>query len=145
MKTTMMTIRRFCTIGLIICTATGAVAQPAHTHWKDLTSDQRIDRRVEMMKRHLAITDAQATQIASVLHQEQQTLATDRQNVKEATQAQKMLARTQLQKDRLDVKSKVLQNLTPDQLAKAEELRKRHAMQMRKHHMRMREERMHDR
>jgi hypothetical protein len=133
--------RKLCTISLVIATASSAIAQP-RGRFRNLTPEQRVDHRVEMMKKHLAITDAQATQIAGVLREEQKTLAADREQVKAAPAEQKMLARTNLQKDRLAGKEQVLKSLTPDQLAKAEEIRKRHKQKMLEHRMFMREERM---
>lgn len=135
MKTTTL-LRRILAISVLVLATSNGIAQtpppekpeaPAHgKHWKELTPDERIGRRVDMMKKHLDITDAQASRIAAVLHQEQQTLVADRQRVKDATPEQKLLARTQLQKDRLDVKSKVLLNLTPVQLVKADKISKHH-------------------
>ncbi|HYM20342.1 MAG TPA: hypothetical protein VEW28_04980 [Candidatus Kapabacteria bacterium] len=138
--TKMDTFRKICATTIAVAMTSAALAQPP-TRWKDLTADQKVDRRVEMMKKRLAISDAQAVQISNVLHQEQKTLATDREQVKSAPAEQKMLARTNLQKDRLAGKEKVLTALTPDQLAKAEEIRKRHVQKMREYRMFMHHER----
>lgn len=145
MKTTRM-IRRLCTISLVVLTTTAAFAQgtppqenraASASQHKQHTPDERIDHRIEMMKKHLAISDAQATQIASVLHSEQNTLVADRQRLQNAKPEDKMQARTQLQQDRLNVKSQVIQQLTPEQRAKAEVLRNARKDLMHKNHKRM--------
>jgi len=126
-------IRRLCTITLVATASNLAFAQQSTTEqptepptqqWKQHTPEERIEHRVEMMRKRLAISDEQATKIAAVLRSEQHVLAEDRERMHAAPADQKILARTQMQQDRLNVKSKVLQNLTPEQLAKAEALRR---------------------
>jgi Spy/CpxP family protein refolding chaperone len=99
---------------------------------KKMTPEQRVDRQIEGMKKRLNITNEQATQIATVLQQEQKTLMADRQKMMDAPPELKAAARIQLQQDRLNLKQKVLSNLTVDQRIKAEDLRKEHQKKMMK-------------
>ncbi|MBS1902597.1 MAG: hypothetical protein JSS75_02730 [Bacteroidetes bacterium] len=122
MKTTTIIRRTFLLFALAGAT-TQAVAQPNDENARQ----QRIDRRIEHMKKHLAISDEQASKIASVLQTEHKVIADDRAALRAAAPEGKLLARTQLQKDRIEMRSQVLANLNANQLAKAEELRKRHA------------------
>lgn len=121
-------------IGLF--TVTSVFAQTTATPVPPVQAkQQREENRIQMMKQRLAITDDQAARIADVLKDEHQTIKADRQAVQNAPADQKPLARVQMHQDMLVAKAKVLNMLTPEQRAKAEELHKERMSKVKKHWM----------
>ncbi len=105
-------------------------------NFRKVSPEQRVDRQIEGMKKRLNITNEQATQIAGILKQEHQTLMADHQKLMDAPPESKGAARIQLQQDRLNLKEKVLSNLTVDQRITVEEMHKHRMQHMRRMHRR---------
>jgi Spy/CpxP family protein refolding chaperone len=96
-------------------------AQPS-----DAKIEKKIEHRVEKMKKHLNLTDAQVSQVKAILEESKPVILADHQKMKAATKDQKPALRQQIQADKELVKSKLFAVLTPDQQAKAQKYLDKH-------------------
>ena len=105
----------------IVAFSTSTMAQPS-----DAKIEKKIEHRVEKMKKHLNLSDAQVTQVKAILEENKPQMMSDFQKMKAATKDQKPALREQIQKDKDATKSKLFAVLTPDQQAKAQKYLDRH-------------------
>jgi len=101
--------------------STSTWAQPS-----DAKIEKKIEHRVEKMKKHLNLTDAQVSQVKAILEENKPLVIADHQKMKAATKDQKPALREQMKADRAAVKSKLFAVLTPDQQAKAQKFLDKH-------------------
>jgi Spy/CpxP family protein refolding chaperone len=87
------------------------------------TPQERIERRIEHMKKNLNISDAQAGQIRGVLIGKKAEMEDRIAKLKSAPASDKAALRNELKSARLSTHSEILRILTPEQRAKAESLR----------------------
>jgi len=99
----------------IVAFSSSSQAQPSNAK-----IEEKIEHRVEKMKKELGLTEAQTTQVKAILEENKPQLEADFQKMKAASKDQKTAIREQLQKDREATNSKVLAVLNPEQQAKAE-------------------------
>ena len=88
--------------------------------------EEKIEHRVEKMKKKLNLTDAQVTQIKAIMESSKAQIKADIEKMKAAPKDQKEAFRTTLKNDKEAVKAKILAVLTPEQQVKAEKFLKRH-------------------
>lgn len=87
------------------------------------TPEQRIEKRIEKMKKNLNISDAQATEIRSLLTNSKTQLQDRIAKMKAAPEADRALLRNDIKSSRISTHNQILHILTPEQRAKAETLR----------------------
>jgi Spy/CpxP family protein refolding chaperone len=134
-KTMINRLKRATTISLLgLLTTAPIFAQQTET--PKIDREQRVQKRIEIMKQRLAITDDQAAKLSDVLKTEHQTLAADRQKMQNAPADQKPYARLQMKQDMLAGKQKMLDVLTPEQRVKAEQFHKERMSKMKHKWMR---------
>ncbi len=92
----------------------------------DAKIEKRIEHRVEKMKKKLNLSDAQVTQVKSIIEESKPQMKADWQKMKAAPKDQKEALRADLKKDRQAVKDKLFAVLTPEQQTKAEKFFKQH-------------------
>ena len=97
------------------------MAQPS-----DAKIEKKIEHRVEKMKKHLNLSDAQVTQVKAILEENKPTIMADFQKMKAAPKDQKPALREQIKKDKDATKSKLFAVLTPEQQTKAQKYFDRH-------------------
>jgi Spy/CpxP family protein refolding chaperone len=87
------------------------------------TPEQRVEKRLERMKKNLNISDAQATQIRTVLMNKKNEMQDRVAKMKSAPAADKAALRSELKSARLSTHNEILSILTPEQRTKAESMR----------------------
>ena len=96
--------------------------------------EQRIEKRIEHMKKNLNISDAQATEIRTVLANRKAEMQDRIAKMKSAPAADKAAMRNELKSTRLSTHNEILLILSPEQRAKAESLREAKKAQMKEKH-----------
>lgn len=84
---------------------------------------KNMEKHIEKMKTELGITDAQSAQIKSIVEASKAEIKADVEAMKNAPKEDKAAARAELRKDQLAMREKILAVMTPEQRAKAEEMR----------------------
>ena len=111
-----------------------------HDKMKNMTLEQRVDKRLEQMKKNLALTDAQAAQIRAILIEDGNRMkqahearnaakAADQQLTKEQRQAHREAMKAQ----RLATKERIAALLNAEQKAKMEAQKDKRKEKMMKH------------
>jgi Spy/CpxP family protein refolding chaperone len=105
------------------------------------TPEQRIEKRLERMKKNLNISDAQATQIRTILMNTKTEMQDRVAKMKSAPDADKATLRNELKSARLSTHNQILSILTPEQRTKAESMREAMKGKMKDKHKKMRSHR----
>jgi Spy/CpxP family protein refolding chaperone len=90
-----------------------------------LTPEQKLDKRLAHLQKKLKLTDAQVSQLRTIIQQHMATLQADRQNLRQAapgTDARKD-ARKQLATDAKSLTSDLKPVLTPEQIKEFKKMR----------------------
>jgi len=107
---------------------------PAAKNPQKHTPEERIEKRIEHMKKNLNITDAQATEIRTVLINTKAQMQDPVAKMKSAPPADKAVLRNELKSTRISTHNEILRILSPEQRAKAESLREEKIAQMKEKH-----------
>ena len=100
-----------------------------------LTPEARIEKRLERMKKNLNISDAQATQIRTILTNTKNQMQERIAKMKSAPAEDKAALRNEFKSARLSTHNEILRILTPEQRTKAEAMREEMKGKMKgKHH-----------
>lgn len=103
-----------------------------------MTTEQRIEKRIERMKKNLNISDAQASEIRTILTNTKNQLQDRIEKMKSAPPSDKAAIRNELKSARLSTHNEILRILTPEQRAKAESMREEMKGKMKEKHKGMR-------
>lgn len=86
--------------------------------------DKNIGKHIEKIKDELGLTESQSAQIRSIIDASKAEIKNDVQAMKDAdTKEERQAARAELKKDQDAMREKILSVLTPEQRAKAQEMR----------------------
>lgn len=105
----------------LVTFSTSSWAQPT-----DAKMEEKIEHRIEKMKKKLNLTDAQVTQVKAIMEDSKPQIKTDHDKMEAAPKEQRAALREQMHKDRDAAKGKIFAVLTPEQQAKAEKFFKHH-------------------
>jgi Spy/CpxP family protein refolding chaperone len=118
-------------IKLLVLTAIMAISAVAHADSTDpiaknqqkATPEQRIEKRIERMKKNLNISDEQVFEIRTLLTGKKNLMQEHISKMKSAQPADKATLRNELKSAKLSTQNEILRILTPEQRIKAESLR----------------------
>ncbi len=98
-------------------------SDPLAKNLQKVTPEQRIEKRIEKMKKNLNISDAQATEIRTVLTNTKNQMQDRIAKMKSAPAADKAAMRNEIKSTRLSTHNEILRILSPEQRARAESMR----------------------
>ena len=91
---------------------------------KGRAKGQNIGKHIEKIKTELGLTEAQSAQIRSIIESSKAEIKADVEAMKNAdTKDEKSAAKAELKKDQQAMRERILSVLTPEQRAKAENMR----------------------
>ncbi len=98
-------------------------ADPLAKNSQKMTPEQRIEKRIEKMKKNPNISDVQATEIRTVLTNTKNQMQDRIAKMKSAPAADKAALRNEIKSTKLSTHNEILRILSPEQRAKAESMR----------------------
>jgi Spy/CpxP family protein refolding chaperone len=101
--------------------STNSWSQPS-----DAKMEKKIEERIEKMKVKLNLSEAQFTQVKSIMEQSKPQMLADKAKLEAAPKADRATLRDEMDKDRAATKGKIFAVLTTEQQSKAEEFFKHH-------------------
>jgi Spy/CpxP family protein refolding chaperone len=113
-------------ISAVVFSALFAFSTSLWAQVPDAKMEKKIEERVEKMKSKLNLSDAQVSQVKSIIEESKPQMIADKAKLEASPKADREALHSQMDRDRDATKNKIFAILTPAQQAKAGEFFKHH-------------------